>query len=99
MLRVNLQKAILHIEELIKENTIKKRMNDARLNEVQQIMMEIKTIDNKNQRTNEDNKQLAITVSIGLVSSRHSRKRGRGLRRTATGLMPSLTRMSNNSRR
>jgi hypothetical protein len=49
---VNLQKACLHIEELIRENTQKKRMNDARLNEVQQINMEIKSVDNKNQRTN-----------------------------------------------
>ena len=52
-LKVNLQKACLHIEELIRENTLKKRMNDARLNEVQQITMEIKSIDNKNQRVNE----------------------------------------------
>jgi len=37
-------------------------MNDARLNEVQQMTMEIKSVDNKNQRTNEDNKQLAITL-------------------------------------
>ena len=43
----------MHIEELIRENTLKKRMNDARLNEVQQITMEIKSLDNKNQRTNE----------------------------------------------
>ena len=43
----------MHIEELIRENTLKKRTNDARLNEVQQITMEIKSIDNKNQRTNE----------------------------------------------
>ena len=39
-------------------------MNDARLNEVQQMTMEIKSVDNKNQRTNEDNKQLAITVHV-----------------------------------
>ena len=32
ILKVNLQKACLHIEELIRENTLKKRMNDARLN-------------------------------------------------------------------
>ena len=68
LLKVSLQKALLHIEELIKENTIKKRMNDARLNEVQQMTMEIKSIDNKNQRTNEDNKQLAITVPIPSLS-------------------------------
>lgn len=37
-------------------------MNDARLNEVQQISLEIKNIDNKNQRTNEENKHLAITL-------------------------------------
>ena len=53
ILKVNLQKACIHIEELIRENTLKKRMNDARLNEVQQISLEIKNIDNKNQRTNE----------------------------------------------
>ena len=41
---------------------MKKRMNDARLNEVQQITMEIKGIDNKNQRTNDENRNLAITV-------------------------------------
>lgn len=61
-LKVNLQKSCIQIEELIRENTLKKRMNDARLNEVQQITMEIKGIDNKNQRTNEENKNLAITV-------------------------------------
>ena len=43
-------------------------MNDARLNEVQQMTMEIKSVDNKNQRTNEDNKQLAITVRVTLFS-------------------------------
>ena len=37
-------------------------MNDARLNEVQQITLEIKGIDNKNQRTNDENRNLAITV-------------------------------------
>jgi len=37
ILKVNLQKACMHIEDLIRENTQKKRMNDARLNEVQQI--------------------------------------------------------------
>jgi hypothetical protein len=47
-LRTNLQKAGLHIEDLIKENTLKKRMNDARLNEVQQVTVEIRNIDNKN---------------------------------------------------
>ena len=62
LLKVNLQKACLHIEELIRENTTKKRMNGARLNEVQQITVEIKTVDNKNQRINEENKNLAITV-------------------------------------
>jgi predicted RNase H-like nuclease (RuvC/YqgF family) len=44
-------------------------MNDARLNEMQQITLEIKTIDNKNQRTNEENKHLAITVK-GLKDER-----------------------------
>jgi hypothetical protein len=39
-------------------------MNDARLNEVQQITLEIKSVDNKNQRNNEENKNLAITVNI-----------------------------------
>ena len=37
-------------------------MNDARLNEVQQITLETKSVDNKNQRSNEENKNLAITV-------------------------------------
>lgn len=37
-------------------------MNDARLNEAQQINMEIKAVDNKNSRTSEENKNLAITV-------------------------------------
>jgi predicted RNase H-like nuclease (RuvC/YqgF family) len=44
-------------------------MNDARLNEVQQINMEIKSVDNKNQRTNEENKNLMITVK-GLKEER-----------------------------
>lgn len=68
LLKVNLQKACLHIEELIRENTLKKRMNDARLAEVQQISLEIKGVDNKNQRTNEENKNLAITVTPALFS-------------------------------
>lgn len=52
-LKVNLQKACFQIEEFLRENTLKKRMNDARLNEVQQITIDIKGLDNKNQRTNE----------------------------------------------
>ena len=47
---------------------LKAKAEDARLNEVQQMTMEIKSIDNKNQRTNEDNKQLAITVPIPSLS-------------------------------
>ncbi len=43
----------MQIEEFLRENTLKKRMNDARLNEVQQITIDIKGLDNKNQRTNE----------------------------------------------
>ncbi len=86
---MSLQKALMHIDELIKENTIKKRMNDARLNEVQQMTMEIKSIDNKNQRTNEDNKQLAITVRLSRLSSRHSRRSANDSKRTVTGSAPS----------
>lgn len=67
ILKVNYQKACLHIEELIRENTQKKRMNDARLNEVQQINIDIKNIDNKNQRTNEENKSLLITVNLYFI--------------------------------
>lgn len=75
----------MQIEELIRENTLKKRMNDARLNEVQQITLEIKGIDNKNQRTNEENKNLAITVPPSPLRSRASRTNGSGSRRSATG--------------
>lgn len=51
ILRLHIQKACLHIEELIRENTLKKRMNDARLNEVQKITIDIKGIENKNDRS------------------------------------------------
>lgn len=37
-------------------------MNDARLNEVQQLAMEVKSVDNKNQRSSEENRHLGITV-------------------------------------
>ena len=84
LLKVNLQKSCLHIEELIRENTLKKRMNDARLNEVQQVTLEIKAVDNKNQRTNEENKNLAITVPTLLSRSRASRTNARDWKKNAT---------------
>ena len=75
----------MQIEELIRENTLKKRMNDARLNEVQQLTLEIKGIDNKNQRTNEENRSLAITVLPSPLRSRASRTNASASRRSATG--------------
>ena len=75
----------MHIEELIRENTLKKRMNDARLNEVQQITMEIKSLDNKNQRTNEENKNLAITVFLNLFSLKDLKINVRDLKNSVMG--------------
>jgi hypothetical protein len=59
-------------------------MNDARLNEVQQVTLEIKAVDNKNQRTNEENKNLAITVPTLLSRSRASRTNARDWKKNAT---------------
>ena len=54
------------------------------LNEVQQVTLEIKAVDNKNQRTNEENKNLAITVPTLLSRSRASRTNARDWKKNAT---------------
>ena len=88
----------MHIEELIRENTLKKRMNDARLNEVQQITMEIKSLDNKNQRTNEENKNLAITVFLNLFSLKDLKINVRDLKNSVMGSVLSSILTFKNSR-
>lgn len=47
-LRIQLQKANMEIEELIRQNTGMKRMSDTRAGEIQNIRYEIKSMENKN---------------------------------------------------
>ena len=47
-LRINVQKASVHIEDLLRDNTAMKRMCDARTAEIQNIRYEIKAVENKN---------------------------------------------------
>lgn len=51
-LKLNLQKQIVHIEDLMRDNTAMKRMCDARGNEIQNLRYEIKAIEGKNERAN-----------------------------------------------
>lgn len=67
-LRVNVQKASVHVEDLLRDNTAMKRMCDARSTEIQNLRYEIKAVENKNERANEENKSLAITVPSYLIS-------------------------------
>lgn len=68
-IRVQLQKANLEIEELIRENTGVKRGCDARNGEVQALKYQIKDLDNKNERSNDENRSLAISLK-GLKEER-----------------------------
>jgi hypothetical protein len=43
-LKLNIQKATVHIEDLIRDNTSMKRMCDARSGEIQNIRYEIKAV-------------------------------------------------------
>ena len=47
-IRIQLQKANMEIEELIRQNTGMKRMSDTRAGEIQNIRYEIKSMENKN---------------------------------------------------
>lgn len=66
-LRVNLQKANMEIEELLRENTGMKRMSDARGSEIQNIKYEIKAVENKNDRAHQENKDIALAVSYCVI--------------------------------
>ena len=44
ILKINIQKANIHIEDLIRDNTAMKRMCDARSSEIQNIRYEIKSV-------------------------------------------------------
>jgi hypothetical protein len=44
ILKINIQKANVHIEDLIRDNTAMKRMCDARSAEIQNIRYEIKSV-------------------------------------------------------
>ncbi len=48
VLRMNVQKASIHIEDLLRDNTAMKRMCDARGTEIQNLRYEIKAIEGKN---------------------------------------------------
>ena len=68
-LRVQLQKTNLLIEELLRGNTNLKRQVDARTAEIQNFRFQIKELDNKNQRSNDENRTLAINIK-GLKEER-----------------------------
>ncbi len=51
-LKVNVQKATVHIEDLLRDNTAMKRMCDARSTEIQNLRYEIKAVESKNERSN-----------------------------------------------
>ena len=64
ILRTQLQKANIEIEELMRENTGMKRMSDARSAEIQNIRYEIKGLENKNDRAHQENKDIASTIKV-----------------------------------
>lgn len=59
---MQLQKANLQIEELIRDNTNLKRQTDARAGEIQATRYQLKEAENKNQRSNDDNRALALSI-------------------------------------
>ena len=59
---MQLQKANMLIEELLRGNTNIKRQCDSRTTEAQNFRFQIKDIENKNQRGNDENKALALNV-------------------------------------
>jgi len=50
------------IEELLRGNTNLKRQCDSRSTEIQNFRYQIKDIENKNQRNNDENKTLALNI-------------------------------------
>ena len=68
-LRVQLQKANMLIEELLRGNTNLKRQCDGRSTEIQNFRYQIKDVANKNQRSNDENKSLALNIK-GLKEER-----------------------------
>ena len=64
ILRMQLQKANIEIDELMRENTGMKRMADARAAEIQNIRYEIKGLENKNDRSHQENKDIASTIKV-----------------------------------
>lgn len=67
--RVQLQKFNLVIEDLLRENSALKRQCDARASEAQTVRFQIKEAENKNQRCNDENKALSLTIK-GLKEER-----------------------------
>lgn len=63
-LKVQLQKAHIHIEELMRENSGMKRMSDARAAEIQNIKYEIKGMENKNDRVHQENKDISGSIRL-----------------------------------
>lgn len=61
---MQLQKANLEIEDLMRENTSMKRMSDARAAEIQNIRYEIKGLENKNDRAHQENKDISNSIKI-----------------------------------
>lgn len=66
---MQLQRCNLVIEDLLRENTALKKQCDNRSAEIQAIRFEIKEIENKNQRGNDENRALAVTLK-GLKEER-----------------------------
>ena len=63
-IRVQLQKANLIIEDLLRENTSMKRMSDTRAGEIQSLRYEIKGLENKNDRAHQENKDIANSIKL-----------------------------------
>ena len=63
-LKVQLQKVHIHIEELLRENSGMKRMSDARASEIHNIKYQIKGMENKNDRTHQENKDISANIKI-----------------------------------
>ena len=72
----------MEIEELIRQNTGMKRMSDTRAGEIQNIRYEIKSMENKNERVHQENKDIALTViSFSYPDQRPQRGKKKLIRR------------------
>ena len=61
-LRIQIQRVSVEIEEALRENTALKRMSDARANEIQAIINDNRDLEGKNERQNDDNRNLSYNI-------------------------------------